>query len=83
MKKSLVFKSAVQTSILQQNTEYNESMVFVWIRYNSFEKTIYKEVLIYDTSGFLNQLGGVISLFLGFSIFTLICDLLDLIEKKI
>ena len=53
-----------------------------FVTFKDTEKTIYEEILVYDQSGFVYQLGGVISLFLGFSFFTVICDVLEIIEKK-
>jgi hypothetical protein len=50
--------------------------------YKNRKKTINEEKLIYDTLGMMSQLGGVLSLFLGFSIFSLISDLFDFIAKK-
>ena len=53
------------------------------IRYKSFEKTIHEEILVYDKSGMVSQLGGVVSLFIGISFFSLFSDCLDFIQKKI
>ena len=50
--------------------------------YKSKEKTVHEERLVYDQSGMVSQLGGILSLFLGFSFFSLISDLLDFIAKK-
>ena len=50
--------------------------------YKSTEKTVHKERLVYDKSGMVSQLGGVLSLFLGFSFFSLISDFLEFIAKK-
>jgi hypothetical protein len=58
------------------------STVYVVIRYKSFEKTIHEEILVYDKSGMVSQLGGVVSLFIGISFFTLFSDCLDFIQKK-
>ena len=59
------------------------STIYVTIRYKSFEKTIHEEILVYDKSGMVSQLGGVVSLFIGISFFTLFSDCLDFIQKKI
>ena len=59
------------------------SMVHFNIKYNSFEKTIHEEILVYDESGMVSQLGGVVSLFIGISFFTLFSDFLDFVQKKI
>ena len=50
--------------------------------YKSTEKTVHKERLVYDKSGMVSQVGGVLSLFLGFSFFSLISDFLEFIAKK-
>ena len=50
--------------------------------YQSTEKTVHEERLVYDQSGMVSQLGGILSLFLGFSFFSLISDFLDFIVKK-
>ena len=50
--------------------------------YQSTEKTVHVERLVYDQSGMVSQLGGILSLFLGFSFFSLISDFLDFIAKK-
>ena len=59
------------------------SMVHFNIKYNSFEKTIHEEILVYDESGMVSQIGGVVSLFIGISFFTLFSDFLDFVQKKI
>ena len=65
------------------NNNRTNSMVHVTIRYKSFEKTIHEEILVYDKSGMVSQLGGVVSLFIGISFFTLFSDCLDFVQKKI
>ena len=62
--------------------EMKNSGVIFTIKYKSFEKTIHKEILVYDKSGMVSQLGGVVSLFIGISFFTLFSDCLDFILKK-
>ena len=62
------------------------SEVDFMITYNIFKMDssfIHEEILVYDESGMINQLGGVVSLFLGISFFTLFSDILDFIQKKI
>ena len=65
------------------NDKTNSTRVYVVIRYKSFEKTIHEEILVYDKSGMVSQLGGVVSLFIGISFFTLFSDCLDFVQKKI
>jgi hypothetical protein len=63
--------------------DWKNPMVNFIIRYKSFEKTIHEEILVYDQSGMVSQLGGVVSLFIGISFFTLFSDCLDFIQKKV
>ena len=60
----------------------NSKVSFV-IEYKNFENTIHEEILVYDKSGMVSQLGGVVSLFIGISFFTLFSDCLDFVQKKI
>ena len=60
----------------------NPTVNFI-IRYKSFEKTIHEEILVYDNRGIVSQLGGVVSLFIGISFYTLFSDCMDFIQKKI
>ena len=41
-----------------------------------------EEILVYDTPTMISQIGGILSLFLGFSFFSIICDLMELIQIK-
>ena len=59
------------------------SEVVLILEYKGFEKTIHEEKLVYDESGMISQLGGVISLFIGISFYTLFSDCLDFVQKKI
>ena len=60
----------------------DDPLVTFKMMYKSKEKTVHEERLVYDQSGMVSQLGGILSLFLGFSFFSLISDLLDFIAKK-
>ena len=64
------------------NDMKNAKVRFI-MSYKSFEKTIHEEILVYDKSGMVSQLGGVVSLFIGISFFTLFSDCLDFIQKKL
>ena len=61
---------------------WKNSVVDFVIGYKSFEKTIHEEILVYDKRGMVSQIGGVVSLFIGISIFPLFSDCLDFILKK-
>ena len=83
-KKSLNFKPQLQ--IIKGNKLGNDKMhsgVFINVMYKNYDKIIYDEMLVYDGLGLISQLGGVISLFLGISIFTLLSEVLDWIGKKL
>ena len=80
MKQSIEFKSDLTVDKLPKK---GDSPLFVFtMMYKSTQKTVHEERLVYDQSGMISQLGGILSLFLGFSFFSLISDLLDLIVKK-
>ena len=82
-KHSLEYQSKIQLVMGNPLNDKTNSTVYVTIRYKSFEKTIHEEILVYDKSGMVSQLGGVISLFIGISIYPLFSDCLDFIQKKI
>ena len=82
-KHSLEYQSKIQLVMGNPLNDKTNSTVYVTIRYKSFEKTIHEEILVYDKSGMVSQLGGVVSLFIGISFFTLFSDCLDFIQKKI
>ena len=82
-KHSLEYQSKIQLVMGNPLNDKTNSTVYVVIRYKSFEKTIHEEILVYDKSGMVSQLGGVVSLFIGISFFTLFSDCLDFIQKKI
>ena len=83
-KNSVEYQSNIQLVRGNQlNERKNSSAVEFFIRYKTFEKTIHEEILVYDKNGMVSQLGGVVSLFIGISFFTLFSDCLDFIRKKI
>ena len=82
-KKSLEYKSNVFVVKGSELTSNGYSIVSLSLSYKDYRKTINEEITVYDTPGLVYQLGGVISLFLGISFFTIICDLLDCIKEKI
>ena len=82
-KHSLEYQSKIQLVMGNPLNDKTNSTIYVVIRYKSFEKTIHEEILVYDKSGMVSQLGGVVSLFIGISFFTLFSDCLDFIQKKV
>ena len=83
-KKSLKFKPELQ--IIRGNKlshNANKSGVSISIMYKNIKKIIHDEMLVYDGPGLISQLGGVISLFLGISIYTFLSGVLDWIGKKL
>ena len=81
MKKSLNFNSEVQLIKGSPLAGKKNASVDLILIYKNQEKTVTEEILIYDTPGMVSQIGGILSLFLGFSFFSLLCDLFDLIQK--
>ena len=83
-KKLIDFNS--KSHIVKQNptaNEENSTSLEISMRYKNDKKTIQEEILVYDTPGMISQLGGIVSLFIGTSFFSLVCDLLDFVENKI
>ena len=82
-KTSVEYKSNVFVVKGSELTSNGYSIVSLSLSYKDYRKTINEEITVYDTPGLVYQLGGVISLFLGISFFTIVCDLLDCIKEKI
>ena len=80
-KNSIIFKSDVKVDKFSKKSS-DWPLMSIVMMYQSTEKTVHEERLVYDQSGMVSQLGGILSLFLGFSFFSLISDFLDLIVKK-
>ena len=81
MKKSLIFNSDLQLIKGSSLTVQQNVSVDLIVMYKNQEKTITEEILVYDTPTMISQIGGILSLFLGFSFFSIICDLIELIQK--
>ena len=81
-KHSVEYKSKIQLVMGNPLNNWKNSVVDFVIVYKSFEKTIHEEILVYDKIGVVSQLGGVVSLFIGISIFPLFSDCLDFFFKK-
>ena len=64
------------------NNEENSGVVLN-IAYKNYDKTVHDEILVYDGPGLIYQLGGVISLFLGISFYTLLSNMLDWVGRKL
>ena len=82
-KHSVEYQSKIQLVLGNPLNRMKNSKVSFIIGYKNFENTIHEEILVYDKSGMISQLGGVVSLFIGISFFTLFSDCLDFIQKKI
>ena len=83
-KKLIHFNS--KSHIVKQNriaNEENSTSLEISIRYKNDKKIIQEEILVYDTPGMVSQLGGVISLFLGVSMFSILCDILEFVDNKV
>ena len=82
MKKSLIFNSDLQVIKGRPLTNQKNVSVDLIVMYKNQEKTITEEILVYDTPTMISQIGGILSLFLGFSFFSIICDVMELIQIK-
>ena len=83
----------------KKSMEFNSKMIFVkgnpmtnkeksttvsiTATYKNEEKIVQEEILVYDTAGMISQMGGIISLFIGISFFSIGCDVLDFVKNKI
>ena len=81
MKKSLNFNFDLQIVKGSPLSGKRKASVDLILMYKNQEKIVTEEILVYDTPGMVSQIGGILSLFLGFSFFSLLCDLFDLIQK--
>jgi hypothetical protein len=81
MKKSLIFNSDLQVIKGKPLTIQKNVSVNLVLMYKNQDKTITEEILVYDTPTMISQIGGILSLFLGFSFFSIICDLMELFQK--
>ena len=82
-KHSVEYQSNLQLIKGNPLNDWKKSVVDFVIIYKSFEKTTREEILVYDNRGIDSQLGGVVSLFIGISFYTLFSDCMDFIQKKI
>ena len=82
-KHSVEYQSNLQLIKGNPLNDWKKSVVDFVIIYKSFEKTTREEILVYDNRGIVSQLGGVVSLFIGISFYTLFSDCMDFIQKKI
>ena len=82
MKKSLNFNFDLQIVKGSPLSGKRKASVDLILMYKNQEKIVTEEILVYDTPGMVFQIGGILSLFLGFSFFSLLCDLFDLLFKK-
>ena len=82
MKKSHIFNSDLQLIKGNPLIVTEDLFVDLTVMYKNQERTITEEILVYDTPTMISQIGGILSLFLGFSFFSIICDLMELIQIK-
>ena len=81
IKKSLNFNSDVQLIKGSPLAGKNNASVDLILQYKNGDKIVTEEILVYDTPGMVSQIGGILSLFLGFSFFSLLCDLFEFIQR--
>ena len=83
-KKRLDFDSKIEVTkgnaVLNRQ---NSTRIDITIRYQTEKKSIQEEILVYDTAGMISQVGGIISLFIGISFFSLGCEVLDFVKNII
>ena len=83
MKKTTKFNSRVQINKGSQLVKKANYHVTLLTTFKNKEKTVISEILVYDAPGLVSEMGGIISLFLGFSFFGVFSDIFGLIERKI
>ena len=81
VKKITLYKSELQVVKGNSLTSTDNSSMDIILIYKNQEKTITEEILVYDTPGMVAQIGGILSLFLGFSFFSILCDIMELVQK--
>ena len=65
------------------NMRYGNKSADLILFYGTTARTLVQEYWVYDTKGMIGTLGGSLGLFLGFSFYGVISDLLDLLWKRI
>ena len=83
MKKITRFNSRVQINKGSQLVKKANYHVTLMTTFKNKEKSVISEILVYDAPGLVSEMGGIISLFLGFSFFGVFSDIFGLIERKI
>ena len=61
----------------------NSTRIDILVNYVNDKKIVQEEILVYDTAGMISQIGGIISLFIGISFYSLGCDVLDFVKKQV
>ena len=82
MKKITKFNSRVQINKGSQLVKKANYHVILLTTFKNKEKIVISEILVYDAPGLVSEMGGIISLFLGFSFFGVFSDIFGLIERK-
>ena len=81
-KQTLEYKTKTRVILANPMTDKEISTsVDLIIHYETDMKRVQEEILVYDTLGMVSQLGGVISLFIGISFFSLIDYMLDFVKN--
>ena len=84
MKKKISLKFRTNLQVTKEpKRENQDSSLQLLISYKDNLITHSEEVLFHNLGGLVSQLGSVLSLFLGFSFFSVICQFLEFIKKKI
>ena len=81
-KKRLEFDSKIYvTKGNAMLNKQNTTRIDIGVRYVNDKKIVQEEILVYDTAGMISQIGGIISLFIGISFFSLGCEVLDFVKN--
>lgn len=82
-KKRLDFDSKIYvTKGYAMLNKENSTITNFYVAYSNDKKIVQEERLVYDTPGMISQVGGIISLFIGISFFSLGCDVLDFVKNR-
>ena len=73
-KKNIRYKASIYPS---WKLKANGSEIFFWVYFDKATKDIKEEVLIITTGSFIGSVGGSLGLFLGFSFFTYLSEIIE------
>ena len=71
-----IFIDSLKTPVMNDKTKRVLIKMFWWMKNNNY-KTITEESLVHDPKYLLSNLGGTLSLFIGYSLFDILVKILD------